>query len=451
MGSMGGMGSTPMVETNPMGGGGMGEGMGMAPFGGSDFASPAPSVRAAPAPPRRPPPAARRAPPRAAPRRARAAPRPRAPARAARPLAPPPSPRARARARAPSDARPTARLQTYAKPMKKGGGMQLGKPKGGLGGGAGLLAAMANEGEIMADDPSLAPAAGGGAAATPGGRGGGGADAPITLTFDEKLVVTMNRDGGLEGMELKGDLQLLVTDATMAKATVPVRLGENAGFQFKTHPNIDKAVWSSSSVLGLKDPSRPFPTNSALGVLKWRMQTADEAYLPLTVSCWPTQNGDGLPVNAARPPSRRPPAAPAAAAARRRRAPSPTSDASAPPTRSTSSTSSRRTAGRCTTCRCSSPSPARRRRSPPPSARPPTTNGTACSRGPSASSTRRTPPGRSSSPPPPPARPTPSSRSRSGLAPAALCDIEVPEVLERASSRCRSPSSSTSPSSFTVD
>ena len=187
----------------------------------------APRPRCAPRPrPRAPPPPARapRAAPRAAPRRGapRRAP-PRARARRPPPRAAPLRARARARARSPSDARPAAHLQTYAKPMKKGGGMQLGKPKGELGGGAGLLAAMANEGEIMADDPSLAPAAGGAAAATPGGRGGGGADAPITLTFDEKLVVTMNRDGGLEGMELKGDLQLLVTDATMAKATVPVR------------------------------------------------------------------------------------------------------------------------------------------------------------------------------------------------------------------------------------
>ena len=112
MGSMGGMGSTPMVETNPMGGGGMGEGMGMAPFGGSDFASPAPSVRAAPAPPRRPPPARPRAPRprRAAPRRAaaRAPTRPRRRPRAA--LAA--RARARARARRPTSARPPTSRRT---------------------------------------------------------------------------------------------------------------------------------------------------------------------------------------------------------------------------------------------------------------------------------------------------------------------------------------------------
>jgi hypothetical protein len=38
-----------------------------------------------------------------------------------------------------------------------------------------------------------------------------------------------------------------------------IRQGNNPNFQFKTHPNIDKAGYSNG-VLGLKDPSRPFPT-----------------------------------------------------------------------------------------------------------------------------------------------------------------------------------------------
>lgn len=38
-----------------------------------------------------------------------------------------------------------------------------------------------------------------------------------------------------------------------------IRQGNNPNFQFKTHPNIDKAGYSNG-LLGLKDPSRPFPT-----------------------------------------------------------------------------------------------------------------------------------------------------------------------------------------------
>ena len=51
---------------------------------------------------------------------------------------------------------------------------------------------------------------------------------------------------------------------------------------FQTHPNIDKKVFSQGSVLALKQPNKPFPLNSDIGVLRWRMQTTDEALMPLS-------------------------------------------------------------------------------------------------------------------------------------------------------------------------
>jgi hypothetical protein len=42
-----------------------------------------------------------------------------------------------------------------------------------------------------------------------------------------------------------------------------IRQGNNPAFQFKTHPNIDKAGYGNG-VLGLKDPSRPFPTGNSM-------------------------------------------------------------------------------------------------------------------------------------------------------------------------------------------
>ena len=111
--------------------------------------------------------------------------------------------------------------------------------------------------------------------------------------------MTMTRDGGLQGMEVKGDLQLLITDESLAKCVVPLVLGENPGFQFKTHPNINKQLFASTSVLGLKDPARPFPTEGApLGVLKWRLQTNDSGAVPMLINCWPNAaGGDRWDVN----------------------------------------------------------------------------------------------------------------------------------------------------------
>ena len=185
----------------------------------------------------------------------------------------------------------------YVKPLKKGTGMQLGKPKEGAS--ANLLQAMADEGEVLDDVPGVGAGGMGGVAGF--ARGGGHAghvQAGIQITIDEKIVATMSRDGGLQGMEDKGDLQLLITDPAFGKSQLPLRLGENAGFQFKTHPNINKQLFSAEQSLSLRDAGRPFPTGSSLGVLKWRLQTSDDARVPLLINCWPTETaGGGCEVN----------------------------------------------------------------------------------------------------------------------------------------------------------
>ena len=53
-------------------------------------------------------------------------------------------------------------------------------------------------------------------------------------------------------------------------------------FILQTHPNIDKKLFSQESVIGLKQPNKPFPLNSDIGVLKWRLQSTDEALMPLS-------------------------------------------------------------------------------------------------------------------------------------------------------------------------
>ncbi len=66
-----------------------------------------------------------------------------------------------------------------------------------------------------------------------------------------------------------------------------IETGGNPGILFKTHPNMNKELFSNENILGLKDPNRPFPTGQSgdaggVGLLKWRMQTTDESMVPLT-------------------------------------------------------------------------------------------------------------------------------------------------------------------------
>ena len=56
----------------------------------------------------------------------------------------------------------------------------------------------------------------------------------------------------------------------------------NKAFQLQPHPNIDKELLKNKSLIALKNPSKPFPTNTDVGVLKWRFTTQDEAFNPLS-------------------------------------------------------------------------------------------------------------------------------------------------------------------------
>ena len=79
-------------------------------------------------------------------------------------------------------------------------------------------------------------------------------------------------------------LEVHSPDATHVR--IICAMGNNAGnFQFKTHPKISKQLWTQSSTLGLGDPTKPFPTGSALGVLKWRFLTTEDSHAPLLLTC----------------------------------------------------------------------------------------------------------------------------------------------------------------------
>jgi hypothetical protein len=116
---------------------------------------------------------------------------------------------------------------------------------------------------------------------------------PIHVQMDEKLVATLNRDGGLENLEVKGELTLRVTEADCARIRLALTPVTDANVQFKTHPHVDKNAWASQFAIATKDPSKPFPLNTPTPVLKYRYVSKDESMIPLAVNFWPTPSGSG--------------------------------------------------------------------------------------------------------------------------------------------------------------
>ncbi|RHZ68928.1 hypothetical protein Glove_292g56 [Diversispora epigaea] len=115
----------------------------------------------------------------------------------------------------------------------------------------------------------------------------------VHLAITERISLQANRDGGLENLEVKGDLELNISDANVTRVKISVRAIDDGSLQLKTHPNVDKKLFSTDSIIALKNSARGFPLNQPLGVLRWRFITKDETAIPLSINCWPSPAGDG--------------------------------------------------------------------------------------------------------------------------------------------------------------
>jgi len=118
----------------------------------------------------------------------------------------------------------------------------------------------------------------------------------VHIVIKEQIKAELLREGGLKSMEVKGDMNLQVSDPAFAKiklALSPLVADLGSDLQFKQHPNVAKFGTTGDRIVALKDPSRAFPVNQSLAVLKWRYAGKDESYIPLSINCWPTPSNDG--------------------------------------------------------------------------------------------------------------------------------------------------------------
>ena len=112
---------------------------------------------------------------------------------------------------------------------------------------------------------------------------------PVHVTISETITAKVSRDGALKSFEAKGDLQLRITDQSFSKLSLAMTANEGPHkAQFRTHPNVDKSLFTSNSTIQLKDTTRRFPTNNGIQVLRWRVPIAAETsdVLPITFTVW---------------------------------------------------------------------------------------------------------------------------------------------------------------------
>jgi hypothetical protein len=121
----------------------------------------------------------------------------------------------------------------------------------------------------------------------------------VHITVAETISARLSREGALKSFEVKGDLQLRITDASFTKIRLDLNSIPTQGAQFRTHPNVDKALFTNSNIIQLKDTSKRFPTNNSIGVLRWRVASSasDNAeVLPITFTVWINKGSDSTTV-----------------------------------------------------------------------------------------------------------------------------------------------------------
>jgi hypothetical protein len=150
-----------------------------------------------------------------------------------------------------------------------------------------LMAAMAAEDNLFGGK-SGGVGMGFGAVATPVAAA---PSTPLTLVLEEKITCNMNREGAIEACEVKGILTLTANTEDGAAAVVAVNKAQlPPAFNFATHPKVDKKAYEQQGVLSLKG-GKGFPINRPVGILRWSYGNEDAA--PLTINCWPEDEGSG--------------------------------------------------------------------------------------------------------------------------------------------------------------
>lgn len=163
-----------------------------------------------------------------------------------------------------------------------GGGLSLGGLGGKSSGGNNLMAAMAKE-ENMDLGSAFDLSAKKKPAAVP--------STPLTLALEEKITVAMNREGAIDACEVKGTLTLTANTDVGAMAAVSVNKNALPGnFSYATHPKVDKKSYSTAGTLTIKG-GKGFPVGRGVGVLRWSYNGEDAA--PITINCWPEDEGTG--------------------------------------------------------------------------------------------------------------------------------------------------------------
>ena len=116
----------------------------------------------------------------------------------------------------------------------------------------------------------------------------------IEITIAESISAKISREGSLKSFNVKGDLQLYISDPALTKVKLNLVANPTHNAIFRTHPNVDKGVFTNSKTIQLRDNSKGFPPNNSVGVLRWSASAPAQAndVLPINFTVWVNRGTD---------------------------------------------------------------------------------------------------------------------------------------------------------------
>jgi len=119
---------------------------------------------------------------------------------------------------------------------------------------------------------------------------------PVKVEIEEKVLADLEVEGGLASdATCQGELRVTVLDTAKADLVCLKLAPQDQDFKYKVHPNLNKAS-HQNNILEVRDAQRAFRANTPLPLLKWQAKSSDDAYLPVTLACWPSPMSDGTQV-----------------------------------------------------------------------------------------------------------------------------------------------------------
>jgi coatomer subunit delta len=115
----------------------------------------------------------------------------------------------------------------------------------------------------------------------------------VHIIIAENITAEVTREGGVKSFDVKGDLQLKITDPSLTQLKLKLTIGDSKGAQLMAHPKVDKALFRNQRIIQIAQAGQGFPKNQSIGVMKWKLtpraSEVDDA--PLNFSVWVNESG----------------------------------------------------------------------------------------------------------------------------------------------------------------